>query len=148
MEDITKNSEETNKSNDGDFNDIVSECATVVLDAQDLIKSTDIESVKDFSWKQTGGPTAVIQSDNKSRTFSFVAPYVRGKDLSNRLSFELTADYNVNQSTIYTANIMVKRVSAAIIFQGGVALGAYEAGVFRALVEKITEEENREKRPQ
>ena len=106
-------------------------------------KVTDIESVKDFSWKQTGGPTAVIQSDNRSRTFSFVAPYVRGKDLSNRLSFELTADYNVNKSTIYTANIMVKRVQRAIIFQGGVALGAYEAGVFRALVEKITEEDRK-----
>jgi hypothetical protein len=73
------------------------------LDAQDLIKSTDIDSVKDFSWKQTGDPTAVIQSDNRSRTFSFVAPYVRGKDLSIRLSFELTANYDVNKSRTYTS---------------------------------------------
>jgi hypothetical protein len=73
-DDITKNNVESDKSNEGDFNDIVSEGVTVVLDAQDLIKSTDIDSVKDFSWKQTGGPKAVIQSDNRSRTFSFVAP--------------------------------------------------------------------------
>ena len=142
-EDITKNNVESDKSNEGDFNDIVSEGVTVVLDAQDLIKSTDIDSVKDFSWKQTVGPKAVIQSDNRSRTFSFVAPYVRGKDLSSRLGFELTADYDVNKSIIYTANIMVKRVQRAVIFQGGVALGAYEAGVFRALVEKITEEDSK-----
>src|SRR5215467_644583 len=140
-DEIPKNSKEVDKSIEGDFNDIVSEGAAVVLDAQDLMKSTDIKSVKDFSWEQTGGPTAVIQSDNRSRTLSFVAPYVRGENLSIRLSFELTADYDVNKSTVYTANIMVKRVQRAIIFQGGVALGAYEAGVFRALVEKITEED-------
>ena len=36
----------------------------------------------------------------------------------------------------YNVDIIVKRVQRAVIFQGGVALGAYEAGVFRAIVER------------
>ena len=43
-------------------------------------------------------------------------------------------------------NVVVKRVHRAMIFQGGVSLGAYEAGVFSALVEKISKEDESKKR--
>jgi len=43
--------------------------------------------------------------------------------------------------TTHQVNVIVKRVQRAVIFQGGVALGAYEAGVFRALVKKLSEQE-------
>ena len=36
----------------------------------------------------------------------------------------------------HDAKVIVERVHRAMIFQGGVALGAYEAGVFQAVVEK------------
>jgi hypothetical protein len=43
-------------------------------------------------------------------------------------------------------DVIVKRVYRAVIFQGGVALGAYEAGVFRAIVEKIIKNNEHKKR--
>ena len=96
--------------------------------------------LKSYSWKQTGGTTTTKLSDDKSRRFSFVAPYIKGNTITTELSFELTADNTNGKPATYTANVIVKRIQRALVFQGGVALGAYEAGVFRALVEKITEE--------
>ena len=46
----------------------------------------------------------------------------------------------------YNVDIIVKRVQRAVIFQGGVALGAYEAGVFRAIVEKLIKNDEDKKR--
>ncbi|MGA8082470.1 MAG: patatin-like phospholipase family protein, partial [Candidatus Nitrosopolaris sp.] len=40
----------------------------------------------------------------------------------------------------YTADVIVKRVQRAMIFQGGAALGAYEAGTYEAIVEKLVKE--------
>ena len=139
-DDIPKKSEIADITESVDFNDIVSEGTTVVLDAQDLIKNTDSDSIKKYSWKQTGGTTTTKLSDDKSRRFSFVAPYIKGNTITTELSFELTADNTNGKPATYTANVIVKRIQRALVFQGGVALGAYEAGVFRALVEKITEE--------
>jgi len=39
----------------------------------------------------------------------------------------------------------VPRTQRALVFQGGVALGAYEAGVFRALYKEIGEKEGFDK---
>lgn len=50
----------------------------------------------------------------------------------------------------YQANVIVKRVQRAIIFQAGVALGAYEAGAYQAMVEKLISEDRKrglERRP-
>jgi predicted acylesterase/phospholipase RssA len=41
-------------------------------------------------------------------------------------------------------NVIVKRVQRAVIFRGGVALGAYEAGVFHALVKKLSKQDQDE----
>ena len=42
--------------------------------------------------------------------------------------------------------MIVKRVHRAIIFQGGVALGAYEGGVFQFLVEDLVKNDKDKKR--
>jgi predicted acylesterase/phospholipase RssA len=69
------------------------------------------------------------------------------------LNFELTTTDDKGKITTHDASVIVKRVHRAIIFQGGVSLGAYEAGVFQALVEKLSEEDEtkrnlkNEKRP-
>ena len=37
----------------------------------------------------------------------------------------------------------INKVQRALVLQGGVALGAYEAGVFRALYDKLTTEDEK-----
>ena len=102
----------------------------------------------DYSWKQTDH--MYIANDNRVKdnsSFSFTAPYVKGYDLNISLGFELTIkDNNGKTRNPYYANVIVKRVHGAIIFQGGVALGAYEAGVFQALVEKLVKYDEEKKR--
>ncbi|MFY9873961.1 MAG: patatin-like phospholipase family protein [Candidatus Nitrosopolaris sp.] len=55
---------------------------------------------------------------------------------------ELTIKDNKDKSKglPYTADVIVKRVQRAMIFQGGAALGAYEAGTYEAIVEKLVKE--------
>ena len=64
------------------------------------------------------------------------------------LGFKLTIKDNNSDKTIIpnsNLNVIVKRVQRAIIFQGGVALGAYEAGVFQAIVESLIDEDKKKK---
>ena len=85
---------------------------------------------------------------NDNSILSFTAPYVKGSDLNTTLSFELTITDKdgKTRNSPYNANVIVKRVQRAIIFQGGVALGAYEAGVFQAIVEKLIKNDEDRKR--
>jgi predicted acylesterase/phospholipase RssA len=90
----------------------------------------------------------VINDDpvNDSPIFSFTAPYVKGSNINTRLTFELnTKDISGKSGVTYTASVVVKRVHRAVIFQGGVALEAYEAGVFQALVNKLVKKNKDEK---
>lgn len=73
--------------------------------------------------------------------FSFTVPYVKGNQINTKLYFQLIITYKDGHTTQHDVNVIVKRVFRAMIFQGGVALGAYEAGVFRALVEKLIKED-------
>lgn len=137
------------------FRCTVSEGSRVVLNAQDLMKVTDDKSVKHYSWKQIGTDVSVINDglESDSPSFSFIAPYVKNGELITRLTFELnTKDSSGNSGDTYRATVIIKRVHRAVIFQGGVALGAYEAGVFHALVDKLvkkskTNGQRYEKRP-
>lgn len=73
---------------------------------------------------------------------SFIAPYLKGnKDLTATLSFELVIKDNKTGIASDPANVdvKVKMVHRALIFQGGGSLGAYEAGVFKALCEKLSD---------
>ena len=111
----------------------VSEGSTVFFDLGDFINIKDIHNINSnsFSCTRTDGIPVSLHKEN-NQTFSFRAPYVRGNDITIRLNFELTTKDDYDNSTLHRANVVVKRVQRAMIFQGGVALGAYEAGVFQA----------------
>lgn len=135
------------------FKRVVSEGSTVILDVPDLEKDIDnINSIKHYLWNQTEGTPVVIEDVKDKQHFSFIAPYVKNSDLGNyaydKLSFQLTIkdDDGKTKDAPYNVDIIVKRVQRAVIFQGGVALGAYEAGVFRAIVEKLTKNDEDKKR--
>jgi len=139
---ISKNSAETDQQ--PPFTQIVSEGSVVVLDALDLIGDVDTGSIKSYSWKQK-----TDDSVTDSRVFSFTAPYVEGDRTNTTLGFELRIrdkDGRTKNSP-YNVDVIVKRVHRAIIFQGGAALGAYEAGVYEAIVKKlIKNDEDRERK--
>jgi NTE family protein len=142
------------------FKCVVSEGSIVLLEARDLVKDIDTNSIKYYSWEQTAGiPIANDDVKDKS-SFSFTAPYVKDSHSNttanntatppaySNLSFRLTITDNDGKTrgSPYNADIIVKRVHRAIIFQGGVALGAYEAGVYQAIVEKIIKNDDDKKR--
>jgi NTE family protein len=136
------------------FQHVVSEGSVVVLNARDVIGDADTSSVKNYSWK----PTDIHLDDGikNNPVISFTAPYVKDDGPYTTLRLELTTthqDSKIKDST-YDVDVIVKRIQRVMIFQGGVALGAYEAGVYRAIVDKlIKEDEDRrikglvEKRP-
>lgn len=135
------------------FKCVVSEGSTVILDVRDLVKDIDnINSIKHYLWKQTAGTPVAIDYVKDKPNFSFIAPYVKDHDLGNnaydKMSFQLTIkeEDGKTKDAPYNVDIIVKRVQRAIIFQGGVALGAYEAGVFRAMVEKLIKNDEDKKR--
>jgi NTE family protein len=122
------------------------EGSTVVIDALDFIQDMDIDTIKSFSWKQKITNNSMIITDmidERTRNLSFTAPYIEGNEINSILKFELETIDNKNMKVIHDASVVVKRVHRAIIFQGGASLGAYEAGVFQALVEKLSEDSER-----
>ncbi|HEY6534559.1 MAG TPA: patatin-like phospholipase family protein [Candidatus Nitrosocosmicus sp.] len=144
-EKLSNNNKKAENNFDG-VEQVVSEGLTVVLNASDLINDIDTttDNIKNYScsWK----PRTDISLDNDSKDnqfFSFTAPYVKGNERYHVLKFELTITDKdgKTRNSPYKANVIVKRVHRAIVFQGGVSLGAYEAGVFQALVEKLEEQD-------
>jgi NTE family protein len=90
----------------------------------------------------------ITKADSENATIK--APYIIDDDHdgyiepSITLKFQLVvSDDKGRSSNPSHVNIRVKRVQRAMIFQGGVAIGAYEAGVFQALVNKISEEQRK-----
>ena len=129
-------------------NFIVSEGSIVIFDLHDFISENDINSrhVRFGSYRQIGGTPNVDLIREIDTIVSFKAPYVKGNNANTKLNFELTTTDNNDRTFTYKVNVIVKRVHRAIIFQGGVSLGAYEAGVFSALVEKLSKEDESKKR--
>lgn len=129
------------------YKHVVSEGSVVVLDAHDIIGDVDTSSIKNYSWN----PTTDLDVDDGVKDkpiISFTAPYVKGDHLNTTLRFELTVTDkdSKTRNSRYIVDIIVKRVHRAIIFQGGVALGAYEAGVYKAIVEKLIKNDEDRKR--
>src|SRR5215208_1243643 len=135
------------------FEYVVPEGSRVILDAREFTmgKRTDNTTpydenkVKFDSYEQTDKNMHVdLTKEQNDWIYSFKAPYVRGENrITTTLNFKLSIiDKNTdnNKPVQYDTKVIVKRVHRAIIFQGGVALGAYEAGVFQALVKKLGEE--------
>jgi len=135
--------EETYPDRSIDFRYTVSEGSLFVFDLGEFISEIDIHNTKSVSFlcEQLDGIPADNLRKETDRTFSFRAPYLRHSDgLNTVLYFKLTfKDNNTSSDKPISchAKVIVKRVHRAIIFQGGVALGAYEAGVFQALIEKL-----------
>jgi hypothetical protein len=118
----------------------------------DFICEKDIDNTDSFtflSYDQPGG-IHVEKHKETSRIFSFKAPYLRHNDKVNTiLHFKLTfKDKNdsSDEKITHDAKVIVKRVHRAMIFQGGVALGAYEAGVFQAIVEEFVKNEDKKEK--
>ena len=107
----------------------------VVFDAYDVIN--DIDESKSYSCKQTKGiPIADLRNEN-THSFSFTAPYVKGDDISNTLSFQLnTPNNDTDKTPAPNVNVVVKRVHRAIIFQGGVSLGSIRSWSISGLSRK------------
>jgi len=133
------------------FKYIISEGSTVVLDVRDLVKNIDTNSIKGYSWKQTAGIPIANDVVKDMPSLSFPAPYVRGSEFNTELTFELTVkDNDGKKRGPYPANVIVKRIQRAMIFQAGVALGAYEAGAYHAIVKELISQDRKrglEQRP-
>jgi hypothetical protein len=111
------------------------------------ISEKDVNNTNSFSFSctQTSGiPVENLRKEN-DRIFSFKAPYLRHSyGVNTNLHFKLTLidNNNPNEKITHNAKVVVKRVHRSKIFQGGVALGAYEAGV----VEKLLKNNENKKR--
>ncbi len=135
------------------FEYVVSEGSRVILDARELTMGKlsnntipyDENKVKFDSYEQTDKNMHIdLAKEQNDWIYSFKAPYVRDENrITTTLNFKLNIinkNAGSNKPIQYDTKVIVKRVHRAIIFQGGVALGAYEAGVFQALVKKLGEE--------
>lgn len=124
----------------------VSEGSTVIFDLREFLNSEgNLKSYSFSSCKQTSGmPVRDLKDDPE--TISFKAPYLEDDILHTRLEFKLETMPKDKDDNVVThqVHVIVKRVQRAIIFQGGVALGAYEAGVFHALVKKLRQQDQDE----
>ena len=143
---IPQNSIKTH-SDKADYNYTVSEGSHVHLDVRDFLDSKHIHDYQSYSYSlnPTGDSTVIANFYKDDLVFSFKAPYIReAKRIKTQLNFELIITDNKNNLISHNrVNVIVKRVQRAIIFQGGVSLGAYEAGVFKALVEKLEERDSK-----
>ncbi len=143
------NDEEANPQ--PNFELVVSEGSEVVLHASDLIRDVDNTTsnpVKNYLWNPITDISYFNNSIKDNSTFSFTAPYVKGINPYTTLKFELTIPdkEGKKRNSSYNANVIVKRVHRAIVFQGGVALGAYETGAYQAIVEKLVKNDEDKKR--
>jgi predicted acylesterase/phospholipase RssA len=126
------------------YNYIVSEGSTVVFELHDFIIDSGINTYKleAGSCRQTDSMPAVKLHYDNNRV-SFTAPFIKGNEVNTILKFELSVKDNSNKTKdrSYSVSVIIKRIQRAIIFQGGVSLGAYEVGVFQALAEKLIEDD-------
>jgi NTE family protein len=129
---------------------VASEGSTFVFDALELLlnkhannkKSSDEDDPKFESCDQKRDDeiqVSNIRPGQDGRIYWFKAPYLRNENaVTSTLNFKVKI---VGQEISYEAKVLVKRVQRAIIFQGGVALGAYEAGVLQTLVQELNKKE-------
>ena len=113
-----------------------------------------------YSWIQTDGTNSVRLNDPNIANPTFQVPYIEfnlndkniPKNPYTKLTFELIVrDQSGKSSPPSKVNITVKMVQRALVFQGGGALGAYEAGVFEELCNELIKKDrplrHRQNRP-
>lgn len=111
-----------------------------------------------YVWQQIGGPKVTLENEN-TVTPSFIAPYVNSNGtISNNnnnngipkfytiLKFQLVVkDKEGRESKPVSEEVIVKMVQRALVLQGGGALGAYEVGVVKALIDNIINKNKQER---
>ena len=140
---------------------VVYEGTTVTLDGTASRSDPDSNLPLSYSWVQADDTNTVRLNDPNAANPTFEAPYVEFnlKDKNTpkkpyaKLTFELVVkDQSGKKSSPPSrVTITVKMVQRALVFQGGGALGAYEAGVFEELCKKLIEKDklsgHRQNRP-
>ncbi len=141
---IPQNSNEIHSNKLYNYNHTVSKGSRVDLDVRDFLDK-DIDDPQSYFWKQQPEDVTAIHNFSKDTSvFSFKASYIKDDNVKTQLNFKLTITDNKNSvipPILVNVKINVKRVQRVIVFQGGVSLGAYEAGVFKALVKKLEEQD-------
>jgi hypothetical protein len=140
---------------------VVYEGTTVTLDGTAISTDPDSNLPLSYSWVQADGTNTVRLNDSNTANPTFEAPYVefnlKDKNIPKKpyakLTFELIVkdESSKKSSPPSRVDITVKMVQRALVFQGGGALGAYEAGVFEELCNKLIEKDkssgHRQNRP-
>ena len=139
---------------------VVYEGTTVTLDGTAISTDPDSNLPLSYSWVQADDTNTVRLNDPNTANPTFEAPYVEfnlkdkniPKNPYTKLTFELTVkDQSGKSSPPSRVNITVKMVQRALVFQGGGALGAYEAGVFEELCNELIKKDrplrHRQNRP-
>jgi NTE family protein len=131
---------------------VVYEGTTVTLEGTASRSDPDSNLPLSYSWVQTDDTNTVRLNDPNTANPTFEAPYVEfnlkdkniPKNPYTKLKFQLTVkDQSGKSSPPSIVNITVKMVQRALVFQGGGALGAYEAGVFEELCNELIKKDRR-----
>jgi len=166
------NSLENNKTNQENKNNLLSFAGPeqiVYEGSKVFLEGHSSKPNQKLKWKQIGEPKVELKYESKddeefkTKNPYFMAPYI-SIDFDNRnssnsvnthndnkikpfvkLTFELTAQDQTDtiSSPPSTVNIIIKMVQRALVFQGGGSLGAYEAGVFKALCDVLVAKDNK-----
>lgn len=127
-----------------DIKPSISEGSIVTLDASDFTKIDafpDNPTNVSYLWTKKSGPSITNLVNEKTKNPSFKVSYLENNDVSVELVFGLKITDSNGKSTDYDAKIKVKKVHRALILQGAVSLGAYEAGVYEALFHHLKEKD-------
>jgi Patatin-like phospholipase len=117
-----------------------------MLDGSGSFVQDGSRTLSSYSWRQIDGPQVDLNNKN-IKTPSFKAPCI-GLDFNTlgpknpyvNLVFELIVTDDIGVSSAPgIVNILVKMIQRALVLQGGGSLGAYEAGVFKALCKELGE---------
>ena len=129
---------------DLDIKPTITEGSNATLDASDFVRIDAISDNADISylWTKKSGPQITNLVDEKTKNPSFRVSYLENNDnFSAELVFILKITDSNGKSRDCDAKIKVKRVHRALILQGAVSLGAYEAGVYEALFYHLKEKD-------
>jgi NTE family protein len=125
-----------------------SEGSIVILDGDRFYNRRNFSKgakIVSYEWKLLTDKDDVPISylaDHNPRYLAFMAPYLDdGTSVSKTIDAQLTVRDDSDKSSTSKVEIKIKRVQRVLVLQGGGALGAYQAGVFKALYEKIKRED-------
>lgn len=123
---------------------VSSEGSIVILDADrfyDRRNFSNNAKIISYEWKlltEKDDPPISYLTAHNSRYLAFMAPYLDNwTTVSKTMHAQLIVRDDGDKSSASKVDIKIKRIQRVLVLQGGGALGAYQAGVFKALYEKI-----------